>query len=89
MRNWFFWLKPKTPLPKRACQQCRSTSWKHKSATYPVFLDGALKGKRLDIYRVDLHQCRQCGHLMPTRKGRAKINRCTKTGIEFFRNQKS
>jgi hypothetical protein len=57
-------------------------------ATYPVHLTGDLAGKRLDIYRVEPDKCRRCGHLMPTAERKAKIKRCTKTGIRFFRNQR-
>jgi len=31
--------------------------------------------KRIDVYRVELDQCRKCGHLMPTPEGRAKVKR--------------
>ena len=30
-------------------------------------------------------EAKQCGTLTPTKEGKAKIKRCTKTGIEFFR----
>ena len=38
----------------------------------------------LDIYRVEMDKCRHCGTLTPTKEGKAKIKRCTKTGTEFF-----
>jgi hypothetical protein len=34
-----------------------------------------------------MDKCRQCGTLTPTKEGKAKIKRCTKTGIESFRQQ--
>jgi ribosomal protein L40E len=88
MRNWFFWVKRDPPPPNAPrCEKCSATALKRKVATYPVHLTGKLTGKRLDIYRVELDKCRKCGHLMPTPEGLAKIKRCTKTGIKFFRNQ--
>jgi hypothetical protein len=57
---------------------------KRRAATYPVHLTGKLAGKRIDVYRVELDQCRKCGHLMPTPEGRAKVKRCVKRGKEFF-----
>ena len=69
----------------RKCRQCGSTSLKRVLATYPVPLTGELAGRRVDVYRVEMGKCRQCGTLTPTKEGKAKIKRCTKTGIEFFR----
>jgi len=69
------------------CPQCGGTSLKRVLATHPVRLTGELIGRRLDIYRVEMDKCRQCGTLTPTKEGKAKIKRCTKTGIEFFRQQ--
>jgi predicted RNA-binding Zn-ribbon protein involved in translation (DUF1610 family) len=68
----------------RTCEQCGGTVLKRKLATYPVPLTGKLAGQRVDVYRVPLDECRSCGFLMPTPEGRAKIERSTKTGIEFF-----
>jgi hypothetical protein len=88
MRNWFFWVKRPAPSPDAPrCEKCSASGLRRKIATYPVHLTGDLTGKRLDIYRVELDKCRRCGHLMPTPDGKAKIKRCTKTGIKFFRNQ--
>ena len=66
------------------CEHCGGAALKRKIATYPVPLTGKLSGRRLDIYRVELDECRDCGFLMPTLEGKAKVMRCTKTGIEFF-----
>jgi len=49
-----------------------------------VYLTGELIGRRLDIYRVEMDKCRHCGTLTPTKEGKAKIKRCTKTGADFF-----
>ena len=69
----------------RTCRQCGGTSLKRILATYPVPLTGELAGRRVDVYRVEMDKCQQCGTLTPTKEGKAKIKRCTKTGIEFFR----
>lgn len=37
-----------------------------------------------DVYRVALHACQSCGHLMPTPAGQAKVDRCVARGIEFL-----
>ena len=85
VRNWFSLFKRKDPeVASGICKQCASTSLKRKIATYPVPLTGKLAGKRIDVYRVELDQCRQCGHLMPTPDGQAKVIRCVKRGKQFF-----
>lgn len=73
-----------TAIAPSTCEHCGGSSLKRKIATYPVPLTGKLAGRRLDIYRVELHECRYCGFLMPTDEGKAKVMRCTKTGIDFF-----
>jgi hypothetical protein len=86
MRNWFHFFKRKDPpTGSRICEKCSSASLQRTLATYPVPLTGKLAGKRIDVYRVELDQCRQCGHLMPTPQGLAKVKRCVKKGVEFFR----
>lgn len=85
MRNWLSLFKHNDPkLASGICEKCSSTSLKRKLATYPVALTGKLAGRRIDVYRVELDQCRQCGHLMPTPDGQAKVKRCVKRGREFF-----
>ena len=85
MRNWLSLFKRKVPkLASGICEKCSSTSLKRKLATYPVPLTGKLAGRRVDVYRVELDQCRKCGHLMPTPTGRAKVKRCVKTGRKLF-----
>ena len=73
---------PGEELPK--CPKCGSTSLKRVLETHPVPLTGRLEGRRLDIYRVEMDKCRDCGALTPTAEGLAKIERCTKKGIEIF-----
>jgi ribosomal protein L37AE/L43A len=78
-------LAPGTEAPK--CPNCGSTSLKRVLATHSVHLTGKLIGRRVDVYRVQMDKCRDCGTLTPTAEGKAKIARCTKTGIDFFRKQ--
>jgi hypothetical protein len=87
MRNWFSLVKRHRPKPASSiCKKCGSDSLKRRITTYPVHLTGKLAGKRIDVYRVELDQCRKCGHLLPTPEGRAKVRRCVKRGREFFIN---
>lgn len=72
------------PAEAPRCPQCGGTAIKRVLATHPVPLTGKLAGRRLDIYRVEMNKCRQCGVLTPTAEGKAKIERCTKKGIEIF-----
>jgi predicted nucleic-acid-binding Zn-ribbon protein len=87
MLNWFSLLKRDRSKPASSiCKKCGSTSLKRRVTTYPVHLTGKLAGKRIDVYRVELDQCRKCGYLMPTPEGRAKVKRCVKRGKEVFLN---
>jgi hypothetical protein len=89
MRNWLSVVKRNAPKPASGtgtCKKCASTSLKRTVTTYPVHLTGKLAGKRIDVYRVELDQCRKCGHLMPTPEGQSKVERCVKKGREFFLN---
>ena len=72
------------PADTRQCTQCASSSFKRTLATYPVELSGKLACRRIDVYRVEMDKCRHCGALTPTAEGKAKIERCTKKGIDFF-----
>ena len=73
---------PTTRAPQ--CAQCGGTVLKRALATYPVPLSGKLAGRRIDVYRVEMNECRDCGARTPTPEGKAKIDRCTNAGIEFF-----
>jgi hypothetical protein len=87
MWNWLSLIKRSRPQrASGSCKKCGSTSLRRRVTTYPVPLTGKLAGKRIDVYRVELDQCRQCGHLMPTPEGRAKVKRCVKRGKEVFLN---
>jgi hypothetical protein len=59
-------------MPKTStCQNCASGALKRLSTTYPL----TLPGRRLDVARVQVLQCADCGHLMPTSAGQAKLER--------------
>lgn len=73
-----------TPIEGR-CRACGGARLRRRLATYPAHLNGPLKGRRVDVYRVELDQCRDCGHLMPTPEGQAKIKRCVKVGKRIIR----
>jgi predicted RNA-binding Zn-ribbon protein involved in translation (DUF1610 family) len=77
-------IKP-TTAHGRTCARCGSSSLKRKLATHPVPLTGKLAGRRIDVYRVEHDQCRDCGFLAPTPEGLQKIKRCTKVGVKLFR----
>ena len=69
------------------CEYCAGTALIRRVTTYPVQLAGPLEGKRVDVGRVALHECRTCGHLMPTPAGRAKVDRCVAMTIRFLLGQ--
>jgi len=68
------------------CEYCAGPLVR-RITTYPVQLVGPLEGKRVDVGRVALHECRTCGHLMPTPAGRAKVDRCVAMTIRFLLGQ--
>lgn len=75
----------KRDMPK-ACEHCQGASLKRRVATYPIVLKQPpkLSGKRIDVHRVALHECFDCGYLMPTAPGKAKIERCVASVLEMF-----
>lgn len=78
--------KAKTSKPM-VCEVCQSTSLVRRITTYPVKLAGPLEGKQIHVGRVALHECQNCGHLMPTPAGQAKVNRNVNMGIRLFLGQ--
>lgn len=71
------------------CERCAGTELVRGIATYPVRLTGQLEGKQINVGRVALHECRACGHLMPTPAGQAKVARNVDFGIRLFLGQLS
>ena len=71
---------------KPTCTNCAGTALIRRITTYPIRLTGPapLTGKEIHVYRVALHECQSCGHLMPTPAGQAKVERCVERGIELF-----
>lgn len=69
------------------CTACGGTNLIRRITTYPVRLTGGLEGKQINVGRVALHECRTCGHLMPTRAGQAKVDRLVAQGIQFYLGQ--
>ena len=70
-----------------ACEVCAATDLVRRITTYPVKLTGSLEGKEIHVGRVALHECQNCGHLMPTPAGQAKVNRNVNMGIRLFLGQ--
>ena len=56
----------------RTCPNCGGRTRKRRSTTYPL----VLPGRRIDVARVKVHECCDCGHLMPTPEGQDKLERC-------------
>jgi hypothetical protein len=78
--------KTKSSKPT-ACQLCLGTDLVRRITTYPVHLEGELKGKQIHVGRVALYECQSCGHLMPTAAGQAKVDRNVNMGIRLFLGQ--
>ena len=70
-----------------ACQACQGTDLVRRIKTYPVHLEGELKGKQIHVGRVALYECQSCGYLMPTPAGQAKVDRNVNMGIRLFLGQ--
>lgn len=78
--------KTRTSKPS-VCSYCASNSLVRRIATYPVHLAGPLEGKQVHVGRVALYECQNCGHLMPTRAGQAKVDRNLAMAIRLFLGQ--
>jgi hypothetical protein len=78
----------KTPSTRpTTCGQCGGSNLTRRVTSYPVRLTGPLQGKQINVGRVALHACLNCGHLMPTPSGQAKVDRCVQMGIRLFLGQ--
>jgi ribosomal protein L32 len=73
--------------PPTICGQCGGSHLARRITSYPVRLTGPLQGKLINVGRVALYACRNCGHLMPTPSGQAKVDRCVSMGIRLFLGQ--
>jgi YgiT-type zinc finger domain-containing protein len=61
---------------KFTCPSCHGSKFTKKSTTYPVRM---FDGKQVNIGRVSAHECNKCQHLVPTKAGAEKIDRCMAT----------
>ena len=77
----------RTTSKPSVCGHCAGTDLIRRITTYPVRLTGPLEGKQIHVGRVALHECRSCGHLMPTPAGQAKVDRNVAMGIRLFLGQ--
>jgi len=60
-------------MPKpRTCEMCGARKLKRRSTTYPLILPG----QQINVARVQVDECAECGHLMPTPAGQDKLQRC-------------
>ena len=57
----------------KTCCECGGTSLKYKMTTFPF---RSSLGKTILVNRTPLYECLDCHHLIPTRKGREKLDRC-------------
>jgi YgiT-type zinc finger domain-containing protein len=71
----------KTKPPEISCPLCKGLQFRKKCTTYPMRM---FDGRQLNIGRVSVHECKKCGHLVPTKAGAAKIDRCFATMAPLF-----
>ena len=59
------------------CGKCSGLNLKKRVTTYPVKITDPkiLVGKEVHVHRVELFECKDCGHLIPTALGQAKVQR--------------
>lgn len=73
-------MSPRKPK-NLACPLCQGTRFKNKITTYPM---RTLDGRQINIGRVAVQECQNCNHLIPTKAGSAKIERCMMTMADLF-----
>jgi YgiT-type zinc finger domain-containing protein len=72
----------KTAKSKIICPLCKGTEFKKEAlATYPMRL---FDGKQVNIDRVPSYECLNCHHLVPTKAGAKKVNRCFTAATSLF-----
>jgi YgiT-type zinc finger domain-containing protein len=64
-----------------SCPLCKATTFKRKMTPYPV---QTADGRQINIGRVAVQECENCHHLIPTKSGYEKINRCLETMALLF-----
>lgn len=55
------------------CEKCKTSKYKNKITTFPIFLPG----KQINVQKVSVRECLKCGFQIPTEKGYEKLERCT------------
>ena len=66
----------------RTCEKCGSRALKRRSTTYPLMLPG----RQINVARVQVQECADCGNLAPTAAGQAKLQRCLAAVGALFDN---
>jgi YgiT-type zinc finger domain-containing protein len=62
--------------PKLVCPLCQGAKFQKKNTTYPLRM---FDGKQINVGRVSVSECSKCQHLIPTKAGAEKIDRCMAT----------
>jgi YgiT-type zinc finger domain-containing protein len=75
-------IKKSVKKPKLLCPLCQGSKFKKKTTTYPMRM---FDGKQVNVGSVPVQECQACHHLVPTKAGAEKINRCmaTMTSVLF------
>jgi YgiT-type zinc finger domain-containing protein len=63
------------------CPLCHGAKFKKRITTYPL---RTFDGRQINIGRVSVQECENCHHLIPTKTGNEKINRCMATMATIF-----
>jgi YgiT-type zinc finger domain-containing protein len=64
-----------------SCPLCQGTTLTRKITTYPM---RTFDGRQINIGRVAVQECDNCHHLIPTKAGSEKVNRCMATMAQLF-----
>jgi YgiT-type zinc finger domain-containing protein len=68
------------PAKSNSCTNCNNAVLRKKTATFPVKL-----GERtIEVGRVAMNICDQCGAMIPTKAGKEKIERCVSNVKAMF-----
>lgn len=73
-------MRPSKP-EQLSCPLCQGAQFTRKITTYPLRI---LDGRQINIGRVAVQECENCHHLIPTKAGSEKINRCMATMAHLF-----
>jgi len=70
---------------KRICEQCGSQNLKARLAVYPI----KMENKEINVNRVSVRECLDCHTLMPTEKGKEKIERCMMSVMHLLYSERN